>query len=561
VAILSGEEDLLFRADEAFLAASTLVDEKAAPAEFYWHWGIVWSVIAKQSGEAGDLQKAIAHFAKARALGCSRPDFFNDYANIIVELGLAISSDDLILEAVSLYQAAIDATTASSEKGVHFFNLGCCCQHLFEATSEKEFFAKAHQAFETTAALNKDSFAAWLRQGFLLFRAWRIWKKPSLVKEAVAAFRRAKECGVMSAVDLGVAAQAFLWHGISCGDEEMLKQAYEYAQNAFSLKSCSEPNPEPFVALALCYVERGKCFGEISYIEKALSLLQEGIGLFPRSAVLWQAIATTKWTQADMLVDSSVLRDALVAYTIASRSFFALSPEFWADWGVALLNQAEFSEDPLFACESIAKFERAFALAQERPVTTLYHMGRAFFFLGDAYDEEEYFDRAIAFLTEALLENETFLPVLYQLASCYLHLGELASDKNAFSMARLYYEQLLTLDPEDELAWIDYALTLVHLGEASREGNCIPQEWFQAEDALCTAQNLGQPFALYQKACLYTLMGNFPEAIEYLYKALKEEELPELQDLLEDEWLEPLTRTCAFQKFLQKVEKTSADKS
>jgi tetratricopeptide (TPR) repeat protein len=591
LAILLGDEDLLFQADKAFTAASSLVEEKAIPAQFYWHWGIIWTVIARHSGEPADLKKAVDHFAKARIMGCARPDFFNDYANILVELGLAISSDDLILQATMLYTAALETSQQASEKekAVRFFNLGCCYHHLFEATSEKQFFDKANHSFEMTTTLDPTTFTAWERWGFLLSRGWRIWRKSSLAEQASRAFKNAEKNGPMSAVDLATASQAFLWYGLSSQDNDLLQKAYEYAQRAMnlypnklmnlepekigslvdigasfsesgktnSLDASQAPHPECFVALALCYLERGKYFDDASYIEKALSLLQQGVIFFPRSAALWQAIAATKWSQADMHDDSSALRDTLLAYTIASRSFFAFSSGFWADWGVAMLRQAELSEDPLLACESIAKFERALSLSEARPISTLYSMGRAFAFLGDTYDEEEYFERSIALLTEALFQDEAFLPVLYQLASCYLHLGELSCDKNTFSMARLYYEELLTLDPEDELAWIDYALTLIHLGEASQEGNAIPQEWFQAEEALCTAQNLGQPFALYQKACLYSLMGNFPEAMEYLYEALREEELPDLTDLLEDEWLESLVNTEPFQKFMKEVEKTS----
>lgn len=560
VAILNSEEGLLEAADEAFSAAAKLVDEGSLPADFYWHWGIVWTVIAKQSTEPCDLKKAVFHFAKAKELGCSRPDFFNDYANILVELALIISNDELIAQATTLYTMALEASKDSSdkEKAVRFFNLGCCYQHLFEAASDKDTFDKAFHAFEMTTTLNKELFTAWQRWGFLLYRAWRIWRTPACLEQAILAFQVAEKNGVTSALSLAVMSQAILWHGVSVGDEKKIHDAYLYAQRAAALKEREGPHPEVFVALALCQFERGKYFGEISYIEKALTSLQEGVSLFPRSALLWQAIATVKWAQADMLDDIACVRDSLIAYTIASRSFFSFSWQFWADWGVALLTLAELSEDPVFAGESIAKFERAHILSPDRSLSILYHMGRAFFFLGEQFDEEEYFDRAIALLTEALLLDETFLPVLYQLAVCYLHLGELAEDKNAFSMARLYFEELLSLDPEDELAWIDYALVLIHLGEASCDGQKIPQEWFLAEEALTTAENLGQPFALYQKGCLYTLMGNYPEAMECLYKALKADELPELSDLLDDEWLEPLARTARFQKFVKDVEKSEA---
>lgn len=561
LAVNGGNESLFTQADAAFLAASTLVEEKALPADFYWHWGIVWCAIAKRSGEPVDMKKAIELFSKAQAHGCHRPEFLNDYANIMVELALAVPNDDLIYQATLLYTEAIETSKTSSEKekAFRFFSLGCCYQHLFEATCKRDFFLKADHSFEMTTTLEPLFGVAWERWGLLLFRGWRIWREERLLSTALFALKTAEKNGFVTPVGLATISQALIWLAVTKGSSGNIKSANKYAKKAMALQSKEETHPEPYVALALCQFERGKYFGELSLIEKSLHTLSEGLALFPRSVILWHAIATTKWTQADFTGDLSFLQESLVAYAISSHSFLSSSPQFHADWGVALLDLAEFIDRPQPAESAIVRFEQACEMTEGRSPVLLYHLGRAFCLLGQLQDDEECFERAISYFTEASLEDEDLLPAIYHLALSYLYHGELSSDKNSFLMARLYFEELLSRDPEDELAWIDYALVLVYLGGDSQNDGSLPQEWFQAEEALTMAEKLGQPYASYHKACLRSLMGNYPDAMESLYTALEKGELPDLKEIMEDMWLEPLTRTPSFQDFLKKVKKSSSE--
>lgn len=554
LAVLKGDESLLFRADASFFEASTLLEEKSLGAEFYWHWGIVWSVIAKYSEEPCDCHNSIVRYEKAKLLGCSRPDFFNDYANALVEFSLAISNDDCISQAITLYTNAIAVAQSATaqEKSVWYFNLGCCYQHLFEKTSEKRFFEKSNEVFEITSSLYPDLPTLWNRWGILLFRGWRIWQETSLAKEVLVKFHEAEQKGTLTAVELSLIAQALLWLSASECDYEFCLDAIGYAKKAKGLQEeQGEEHPEVFAALALCLYEQGKYFAEASLFEEALSILQDAISVFPKSAIIWHAIAYTKASYAELTGDISFLQDAATSFSVVSKSFFAQSPQFFLDWACALLTLAEITDDPLLALEAVNKLEYSEELFKERNIDFLYHLGRAFHILGDICDEEEYYSRSIALLTEAFLQDDTNLSILYKMACSYLHMGELTLDTSSFVMARLFFEELLTIDPENDDAWSDYALALIHIGKDHRVGEEIPEEWFLAEEALYASRGLGQPYALYHLASLYALMGNFEEAMEALYKALDEGELPEIDDMLADEWLEPLIHRVCFHTFLE----------
>jgi hypothetical protein len=64
--------------------------------------------------------------------------------------------------------------------------------------------------------------------------------------------------------------------------------------------------------------------------------------------------------------------------------------------------------------------------------------------------------------------------------------------------------------------------------------------------------------AYYQLACLCSLTGRHEEGIYFLTKADDFDALPSLEEIVEDEWLDPLRETLACQEFLREIEKRAS---
>jgi tetratricopeptide (TPR) repeat protein len=562
--VLRQEEPLLRESDFSFSNAHALVDGgdeggSSAPAEFYWHWGIVWFLLARDSGEPVDLRRTLDLYEKARAKGLLRADFLNDYANAIVELALLTSNDALILDAVSLYSSAIEASDSEDatdhEKAIRLFNLGCCYHHLYELSHEKQYFESAEKSFSESSLLASELPAIWQRWGSLLFRSARLRLEIGLAQEAVKKFKKAEELGSHHPMTLALCSQALLWIGREQDRLDILNSAEAYAQRAMENQNQQGlHNPESWAASALCQYEYGYYFHDHTYFSKAIEILQKAIAEHPKSALLWHTIALARFAEADSIDSEKTLREALMSFLIASHSPYASLPSFWNDWGIALLTLADWTEDAASAHEAILKFETALELASDIASPWAYNLARAFDVLGDLTDDESCYERAIQILMDLVAKDPSCLPAVYQLAACYLHIGEVEDDNDAFTCAIEYFEQYLEKEPEDEYAWADYALSLIHRGEKERFEPTVPREWFQAEDALVRSMALGNDQALYHIGCLNALMGNFSEAMRFLYQALDRDVLPPLSEICDDIWLEPLFPTIAFQDFLKKIE-------
>ena len=137
-------------------------------SQFYWHWGICWHYIAKQSGEASDFVTALSKYREAESLGLEGPLFQNDYGNALVDLACLVSREDLLDQASQLYQSVVKQLPDFFE-GV--MNLGCTDHQLWQINKNDKYFQSAIQCFEKGAKLNEDEAALWFKWAQLLFHA------------------------------------------------------------------------------------------------------------------------------------------------------------------------------------------------------------------------------------------------------------------------------------------------------------------------------------------------------------------------------------------------------
>ena len=556
---LKGEEAELIEADRSFAEASKLVavpEGSSAPAEFYWHWGIIWFLRARSSGEPVDLKKCLEYFEQARVKGLVRAHFFNDFGNATIEMAMLTSNDAIVMDAISLYLAAIEASNGSAdespEKAVRLFNVGCCYRHLFDLSHDQSQFESADKAFSQAVALDPELASAWLGWGLLLFQAFRFRPTRQLADEAVKKFATAEEKGAATAVGLALRSQAVLWVGRELEDAAMLSEAERYAAAAMKEETGSR-HPEVWAAAALCQYEFGYYFQDRGRFLKARDLLQTALAEHPKSALLWHLLGLLKVADAEMGDSEKTLREGLVSFHLASRSSYANTPTFWNDWGIALLTLADMTEDHEPAQEAVSKFRTAYEMVPEATAPWPYNLARALDMLGDMLEDEGSYTAAILVLEEILEKEPNCRYSLQLLAEAYLHIGELEGEEGYFASSAETFERYLQLEPEDGDSWANYGLALTFTGVQEKDPDAIPDQWPRAEEAFIRALSLGNNQACYYLADLYSLMGNFTESLHFLELTLKKNFLPPVEIIKTDPWLEPLKKTAAFEEFTSRV--------
>ncbi len=562
--VVSGEPSYFLLSHNAFIAAEALVNKEhgSPPSEFYWHWGIVLFLLARESGEPEDYFKALQSYTKAYENGLISHEFYNDYANCLVEVALLIGRDDFIQQmAIPLYEESLLALHLTDESSsdikregmIKNFNIACCYHHLFEETHNKEYFHKADHAFQSAIEyLPQERPHFWHKWGQLCFYAGRLYNESDLMHRAVNHFETAERCflqdkepgsnDISSSVAYALWAEALLFLAEFENAPHLLSEAYEKAEKAFLLESELPPkkiHPEVYAAMGWSLYALGKYFQEKDYYEKARDIIHQGLLEHAKSASLWYALALIKLSLGEANDSELSMKESLISFMLASKSIYSQFPSFWTDWGIALLSLADWIQDSAFAEEAVKRLERVLELTDEIDSGSVFNLACAYNLLGELEQSEEYIERAL-FLFQELAARGMLEPnVLYHYAITQFHMAEILEESESFHKAKSLFEEYLMYDSEDESALHEYALCLIHIGFENKtpETEAIPSEWFTAEECLIRASKAGVTAALYHLACIYSLMGNYYEALEKLYEALEMGVLPLPEDMIDDEWL------------------------
>lgn len=558
----TNDEFLLRKAHLSFSHARDLVEkdnENGLPLEFSWHWGIIHFLLGRMSGEPADFQKAILYYHTAHERGLAKADFVNDYANALVEFSLLIGKNDSIEQAAELYEKAFlydrEEGRMAHTQAIRIFNAGCCYVHLFECTLDKTYFQKAEDAFLRVLALEPLELV-FQKMGQLYFLGARESLSDEYVEKSIDSFQKAHALGVEHPLMLAYYAQALLLLYEKTEKPHLLEEAEKIAARSLEAETSTHLfSAEPSLAQALCQFEKGKYFHDISLMKMALESLQKALSLYPRSAHLWYALGSIKTTLALLDQDEDQMREAVICFLFASRSIIAHYSHFWNSWGLTLLSLADITEDVLLAEEACSKFEVALELSHFTESDWIFNLGCAIDLLGCLKEEEELHEQAIELFKYIEEEDPTLYDVLLQQAVCFLHLGEARNSLADFRKAEELLIRYLREDEEDEFAWSELGLALLHQSTILQSSDETLSFSYRAraEDAFLRAVVLGNPIAYYHLACLYAFARDFPDAMECLWKAEEEGALPPIHELLEEERLMPLFFTRPFMQLLHEM--------
>lgn len=558
------EENVLIQlADSSFAAAHALIapDQQASiPAEFYWHWGLALFLMGRSSGEPCDFQKALIHYQKAYVAGFRRPEFLNDYANSYIEFSLLVDTLEYIYKAALLYEEAAlyenKESPSSRDMAIRLFNAACCYVHLFERTLDQNYFLKGEDFFLRALLLDPVE-GVWQKLGQLYFLSARAFLNEEHVKKAIDSFHKAVSLGVEHPVMLAYYAQSLLLLYEFDERSELLQDAMHLANQALSVEERVKTlSAEPFLALGLCFYEQGVYFDDKDCLDKALDTIQKALQNHSRGATLWYALGLIKTRLADYERHEENLKEANIAMLFASRSLLSQYSHFWNDWGIVLLTLADVTGDERLAEEACITFEVAIEISNCKEVDWMYNLGCGLDLLGVLRDDEELFEKAISLFAFIEIEDPTIYGALLQQATALLHLGEKLNFENHYVQADSLLRRYLTEENEDDLAWCELGLVCLRLYEfaKSREDEKLSLWYIQeANQSFNKALLLGNEQVYYHLACYHSLLGNFSEAMEWLWKAEEVKCLPPLVDLLEEERIAPLISTRPFMQFMREL--------
>ncbi|MDP1608130.1 MAG: hypothetical protein Q8L98_02310 [Chlamydiales bacterium] len=547
------EHHFFLEAKEKYQKAIELSLEQspAILAEIYWDYGIVWATIAERSGEALDMSLAIQSFQKSLKENPNPyPEFWNDLGNAYVQLGLLVNDSRLYLQAIEHLSHATLAQPAYLDG---WMSMAYTYSQLYINTMDEQFVARGVECFEKVTSIDPKNVDAWLQWGQLLGEAGWLNRDMKLLDGSVAKCSRAY---LLDSNDPSIVSQlveSLTYLGTSGSRLNLLIEA---ENKVLKIIDSITDDPDLWRAYGICLIGFGRYYNDPDYFDMAIEKLQYGLSLDRTDAELWHALGTAHKLLADVTEDIDIIERA-TRFFLRAIDLKPSCPSFMYDAACALLSYSELT-DSLDALEqALALFETL--LYNQRNILLnhpqwLFQYASALEWMGDFSTEESYFGKAVEMYSQVLLIDPDYPELHVHLGICLVHLGHMTLDKEYYSRAVQSFALAVRQDEENEKSWLEWGLCLVHLAHHTIDETTMNQLYFEAEQKIIRAGSLGNANAHYHLACLYSILGRYPEAMNLIRQALHLKALPPFEEILEDEWLDNLRSTKEFTQFISALE-------
>lgn len=521
-------------------------------AEIHWNKGLCYYYLGRSSGEAVDFFKAVDSFKKVQDQLKGNTQFLCDFASAYTDLAVLTNRTELFSEAIALTE---QVTKLDPMYYDGWLSQAIAYNHIFDATGDLYSFEKADECYMNAAKLAPDLTVLWAKWGTMQLSICRRKENTQLLESAIEKFQAADKLQPNNIMILNRWAEALIWLGSSTEQLHLIKEA---EKKIIVCLEISPKIPDLWHNLGFCYNEMGHYFKDTRYFLKAIESFQEGLNLNAKSQMLWYGTALSYYSIAEIEEDPTILEKALFCFSKVFENYEEYLPPIWNDFAIALIKMTELTNDISYIKRAITALEQQLRIneipegAQVDP-DWYYHYGCALHYLGDWECNVECYEKAISSLAKALEIDPSHPHANFNLAQSYSHLGELTSEIEYLQKALEYFQEALGKDSEDGYIWNEVGLVYINIAEIIKEPfhpERTQKLFEQAEAKFLKALSLGCLDALYNLACLYSLSGNFSAAMHYIEKAERSDMISSIDELLNDEWLEPLRDTEPFRNFI-----------
>ncbi|HSX37917.1 MAG TPA: hypothetical protein VLE95_03710 [Chlamydiales bacterium] len=520
-------------------------------AELYWDFGIVWSEIAKVSGEALDLRFAIDAFHESASLVASAPpEFYHDFGKVYLEMGLLINDNRLYVKAIAHLQHALQLAPEYIEG---WATIAECYSQLYLNTMNAHFHIKASDSFSNAIRLSPGDVELWLSWGQILAESGRHSGDSKLLRLSIEKCARAAAIDPEDPLIIAQWVESLSYLGSMTSRLDLLIEA----ENKILKATDQYPDdPDLWLAYGVCLHAFGGYFEDPEYYEMAIEKFQWGLSIDRTSPEHWHALAITHNALASLLGDCDLLLRADRFFTRA-KDLKPSYPALLFDSARASLQFSRMADDLPSLEKSINQFE---SLLQNHKESLLHHprwlyeYASALAWLGDFSGDEAHYTRAIEIFSHVQLIHPGFFEIHHHLGICHLELGHITLDAEHYKRAIHYFRLASHQDEENDQIWLNWGACLIYLANQTFDSDFQNQLYLDAKQKITRSGQLGNPHAYYNLACIYSILGRTDEAMVFLKNALTARCLPTLDELVEDAWLDNLRNTPDFIQFFSALE-------
>ncbi len=548
------EAHYLFKAKELLQKAIALSKEmdKEQLHQLYWDYGLLWLYLADHSGEAVDVRMAIQSLRTSFAqMAKITPEFWHDFGHAHQMMASLINDNRMYLQAIDYFKKAIGLSKTYYEAHLAIAE---SYSQLYINTLQEEHFVEGCRAFEQAAHIRSNDPSLLLEWAQLLGESGKLNRDCHKLKLSI------EKCLLALRQDPHFVEIYTQWTeslsllGALSGRLDLIAEAENKANE--KLETYPE-HPELWYALGICQTAYALYYNDLEYEELAIEKFQIGLSFDRSHAELWHAIASSHSRIGRALEDYDLLERSCKFY-LKSIHLKPSCPPLIFDYARTLLKLGEISENSKILEEALTQIESLLQAQKEAILNHpewLFHYGLILDSLGKYSEEgEPVLLKAVEVFHQVLLVDPSYPKIYFHMALSLSRAAEIASDIKLYEKALNFFQLSAKHDEEDDAIFLEWGLTLLSLSQEFLALDLQTKAFLDAEQKLNRAGLLGNQQSYYYLACLNALTGRFVEAVQLLKKAKEADVLPNVEDLLQDEWLSPLKSQEVFAEFLSYLE-------
>lgn len=558
-ALFETDVHLLNEANHCFERAYLLLDDDQVSKEiFFWKWGLCLFTLGKMAGEPCELNRANEKYYLAYGLGFRLPEFLNDYGEAFSLLSALIIKHDYLKEAFHLFNEAVaqDDTFFPA-----WLNRAYTLKTMCKWTWSEILIDEAELSFTKASELNPENAVVWgqwaIHEAYLAKTSNDVIKMESAQKKFAHADSLDPHNHNPLILKSWAEADLFL------GREDDSLQYLHGARSKIirSLEICST-DPESWFIYGSCLNALGNYFADENYFYQAIEKFKYGLTLSDQYGALWYGLALTHFHLAETGEDQLSYEKSINCFSLALENRFEGFPQFWNDYALALMKLGDLTENSSLVQQAIEKFEKIFNAppyeihVEQWELEWVLNYACAFLLLGELNESLQDLEKAIHLSIQILQFDSTYMQARYQLAISLAALAETTHEIDFYHRAIEQFQSLLDVNAEDDVVHVDLGTTYINLGLLVHDDHYperIQSLFKSAERHFMEAITLGNGLANYLLAGLYSLLEQYDQAMYYLERADTLDVLPDIEELLHDEWLEGLRKTSAFRCFIDEL--------
>lgn len=510
--------------------------------------------IGRKEQASDEFIRALSRMERAAQMNVPHhADFWLLYGHLMFEYGELINSPSHYIQAIDYYRRSIHLYPKNGET---WFHLGLSLKYLYMTTLDEDHFIKSGECFASAISLQPLDYDTWVEWAHLLLESGRRLKDKKRLITAIDKCQQAHRLKKDELIDRLLYAEALVHRGVLSDSADDFSAAEKILDE---LLEKEDALADTYAVSGLLLQAMAAYYDELDYSFQAIEKFQEGLKLDRKNHRLWQLLGEAFQTTGFATDDSAMVEKSF--YFFHKALFYKQSPDYYFGLACACTKLAELNKQKSPLHMALYYFEHAFQRQQNiiyvRP-DWLYEYANALDMMGDKTEESTYYLKAIEILNHVLIVDPQFKDIHHRLAVIYSHLAELESEKEHYLKSLFHFQIATKNEQENDMILIDMALTLTNYAESMDDEIRRSQLFKESEFKLIQAAKQGNMNAYYHLGGLYALMELHDKALFFLHKAKNFDALPDLNEMLQDAWLENLKGLDGFEKLIQQLEQRAS---